>query len=293
FEDMEKLERIIDRMLDMLEDFEFIRTTATKSEEFVSASEMAEGKIMATIIGKRVAELYLDPVTANRIIISLKHAPKRTVREFSLLHMVASQLEMRPLLRVKTKEWDSMQEKLAAHVDCLLEDEPSLYDPEYEDFLNAVKTALFFHDWIDEKDEEQLLEQYTIRPGEIRVKLELADWLLYAAEELARLMHFQPIIKEISKTRFRLKYGVKEELLPLLKLEGVGRVRARKLFNNKIKDIGDVKAADITLLAQLIGPGMAKSIKQQVGQDIDKLKARENKRKGQISLKDYSEKLAD
>lgn len=287
FEDMQKLESIIDRMLDMLEEFEFIRATQSKNNDFVTASEMMDGKIIATLIGKRVAELYLDPLTANQIITCLKQAQSKTVREFSFLHMVASRLEMRPLLRVKTKEWDRIQEKLAVHVDCLLEDEPSLYDPEYEDFLNAIKTALFFQDWIDEKDEEQLLEAYDIRPGEIRVKLDLADWLLYAAEELARLMHFHPIIKEVSKTRFRLKYGAREELLPLLKLESIGRARARKLFNNKIKDIRDVKNADIMVLSQLLGPTIARNIKQQVGQDVDKLKVRENKRKGQISLNDY------
>ncbi len=297
FEDMGKLGSIIDKMLDMLEEFEFIRTTDTKTDEFRSASEMAEGRIIATIVGKRVAELYLDPLTAHQIITCLKRAPDRPVREFSFLHMVSLRLEMRPLLRVKTKEWDTIQQQLPEYLDCLLEDEPSLYDPDYEDFINAFKTALFFRDWMDEKEEEQLLEKHDIRPGEIRVKLDLADWLLYAAEELARLMHYQPILKEISKTRFRLKYGVREELLPLLKLEGIGRVRARKLFNNKIHDIRDVKAADIMALSQLIGPGIARSVKQQVGQDVGKLPVRENKRKGQISLKDYdgsvSEKTAD
>ncbi len=292
FEDMQKLEQIIDKILDMLEEFEFIRTSTAKPAKtaaFVTASEMADGKIIATIIGKRVAELYLDPLTAFRIITCIKRMPDVEVREFSLLHMASSQLEMRPLLHVKTREWDAIQQQLAQWEDCLLEEEPSLYDPEYEDFLDAVKTALFFHDWINEKDEEELLEQYDIRPGEIRVKLELADWLLYAAEELARLMHLHESIKHVMKTRFRLKYGVKEELIPLLKLEGIGRVRARKLFNNKIHDIKDVKAADIMVLSQLLGPGIAKSIKQQVGQDTDKLVVPENKRKGQISLKDYAE----
>ena len=43
---------------------------------------------------------------------------------------------------------------------------------------------LFFQEWINEKDEEYLLEKYAIRPGETRVKLNIADWLLYTAEEL-------------------------------------------------------------------------------------------------------------
>ena len=43
-------------------------------------------------------------------------------------------------------------------------------------------------DWIDEKDEEYLLENYDVRPGELHAKLDIADWLFYASEELSRLM---------------------------------------------------------------------------------------------------------
>ena len=72
-----------------------------------------------------------------------------------------------------------------------------------------------------------------------------------------------------------------------MKLEGIGRVRARKLYNNRIKDLGDVKNADIMVLVQIVGKNTALSIKKQVGQDIEKEKIPEGKRKGQISLKDY------
>jgi helicase len=142
---------------------------------------------------------------------------------------------------------------------------------------------------MDEKDEEVMLEKYNVRPGEIRVKLDLADWLLYASEELARLNKKQKLISIIIKTRMRMRYGVKEELLPLLKLQGVGRVRARKLFNNGIKDIGDVTKADVTTLAHIIGKNIAFDIKKQVGQDMGKVIVPERKRKGQISLKDFGE----
>ncbi len=49
------------------------------------------------------------------------------------------------------------------------------------------------------------------------------------------------LLKEIMKMRIRIKKGAKEELLPLLKLKNIGRVRARKMFNNGVKDIGGVK----------------------------------------------------
>ena len=82
-----------------------------------------------------------------------------------------------------------------------------------------------------------------------------------------------------------MKYGVKEELFPLLKFEQVGRVRARKLFNAGIKDVADVKRADIGTIGYLIGKAVAAKMKKACGQEVKEVK--ENKRKGQKSVRDY------
>ena len=115
-----------------------------------------------------------------------------------------------------------------------------MYDPEYDDFLKSVKTALFLQDWAEEQPEEYLLDQYNVRPGETRAKLDIADWLLYTIEEISKILNNRAVVKEAAKLRLRLKYGVKEELLPLLQLRGIGRARSRRLYNNKIKDLGDI-----------------------------------------------------
>ena len=160
-----------------------------------------------------------------------------------------------------------------------------MYEPEYEDYLNSFKTALMLHEWIDEKTEEYLLENYNARPGELRSKLNIADWLLYANSEISRILHFQQLNNEIVKLRLRLKHGIKEELLPLIKIKGIGRVRARKLFFNRIKDIGDVKKADFGKLSQILGHNVALNVKKQVGQEIKEVPS--SKRKGQVSLGHY------
>ncbi|MBI5397849.1 hypothetical protein HZB03_00130 [Candidatus Woesearchaeota archaeon] len=287
FKDMNKLERIINKMLRLLESFGFITVAGAENAGFVSADDLDEGRLHATLVGKRVAELYIDPLTAHHIITCLKHVPTKGATPFALLQMVSNTLEMRPLLKVKTKEFNEISEKLALHESDLLMTEPSVYEPDYDDFLNSVKTALFMHEWIDEKDDEYLLETFDVRPGESRTKIDCADWLLYTAEEFARLMQMQPVIREVVKLRYRLKYGVREELIPLLKLQGIGRVRARKIYNNGIKDIGDVKRADVTQLAQLLGKAVALDVKKQVGDDIIRNMVPEHKRKGQISLLHY------
>ena len=284
YKDMDRLEVIITKILGLLEEWEFI-IMQNSGDSFVSADEISDEKLRATKLGRRVSELYLDPLTANFMITCLRRATGKTLQAFSLLQMVCHTIEMRPLLRLRVKEFDDIQEKLVEHSSELIDLEPTIYDLEYDEFLNSVKTALFMQEWIDEKDEEYLMEQYAVRPGEIKVKLNLADWLLYATEEMCNLMQFRNFLKEIKKLRFRLKYGVKEELFPLLKFEQVGRVRARKLFNAGIKDVADVKRADIGTIGYLIGKAVAAKMKKACGQEVKEVK--ENKRKGQKSVRDY------
>ena len=71
------------------------------------------------------------------------------------------------------------------------------------------------------------------------------------------------------------------ELLALLKLKGIGRVRARKMFNNKIKDIGDVKKADVKILKGILGEKIALDVKEQVSG------VKEKPDKEQYEIKDY------
>ncbi|MCK5629231.1 MAG: hypothetical protein KAI26_01320 [Nanoarchaeota archaeon] len=303
FKDMQKLNEIITRMLGRLEEWEFLKSSCAsgtqgtaEQSDFISASDIYKSdkdekedeiKYTPTPVGRRVAEIYIDPLTAHEIIECLKTATAKPTAAFSFLQMVSNTLEIRPQLRVRVKEMEEMQEELIQYESFLLMEEPSMFDGDYDYFMNSIKTALFFHDWIEEKDEEQLLEKYNITPGEIRVKLDTANWLLYASAELARLMQFQPIIKDIKKLRLRLKHGAKEELLALLKFKGIGRVRSRKMFNNRIRTIGDVKEAPIVTLVQLVGRATAIKIKEQVGIRIDKEKVPKGKRIGQLSLAKY------
>jgi len=290
YQDLPKLQTIINKMLTMLKDWEFITLTnsVSNNSEFTPASKLNQPKeqqMRATLLGKRTSELYLDPLTAKHLLDNLNNFTNNK-KNFSLLQMISHTLEMRPLLRVKAKEQDYIQEQLVKNYDSLLKEEPSAYDLDYDDFINSIKTALFFSEWIEEKDEDYLLEKYNIRPGEVKVKLDLAEWLLYASEELSKIKNNNHAIKEIHKLRLRLQYGVKEELLALLKLKGIGRIRARKLYLNNLKDIGDIKTVDLTTLSQILGKALAEDVKQQVGEDVPK-QISSKKRLGQMSLGKY------
>lgn len=282
FRDMNELESRIRAMLELLEGWEFI---IMDDDDFKVASEINDFSAKATLIGKRVAELYIDPLTAHYLIECLKRGACRSVNEFSLLQMISHTLELRPLLSVRTKDYDKVNEKLIENSGFILESEPSLYEPEYSEFLSSVKTATMLESWINEKDEDFLMEEYNVRPGELRAKLDISEWLLFSADELVKLLNFKPLLKEIAKLRLRVKYGVKEELLTLLRLKHIGRARARKLYSNRIRTIEDVKSAKLDVLGQILGKNVAIDVKRQVGEEIKAVP--EGKRKGQINLNDY------
>jgi helicase len=236
-----------------------------------------------------VSELYLDPYTADYLIKSMQKAPEKKIKDISFLQMISQALELRPLLNIKVSEYDKISAASMEYSENFFCEEPSMFEEDYEEYLKSIKTTLFFYDWINEVDEEHLLESYNVRPGEIRVKLDLADWLLYSSEELAKLSKMHGLVKEIEKLRMRLKQGAKEELIPLLRFDGIGRVRARKLFNNKIQDVEDVKKIDLQSLSNIVGKAIALSLKKQVGQHLEEkdVVVPKGKRIGQTSLEKY------
>ena len=73
--------------------------------------------------------------------------------------------------------------------------------------------------------------------------------------------------RQLGELNDRVKHGVSKKLLPLVRLKGIGRVRARVLYNSGLTGIAELKRAPLQRLVALplIGPRLAKSIKEQVG----------------------------
>jgi len=227
-------------------------------------------KIKPTRIGKRVSELYIDPLTAHYFVGCLSRAMKNKTQPFSYLHMISNTLEMRPLLSVRSKEFEEINDKIARSI--FLQDLPKEWELEFDEFLKGVKTALMFERWTNESTEDQILSKFKVTPGELRTRLNHADWLLYSAQELALLLKLKRLLSELRKVRVRIKYGVKEELIPLVRLKQVGRVRARKLYNSGLKTISHLKKVPIKTLERIVGPKIAVTIKEQLGKKVKKIK---------------------
>jgi helicase len=191
------------------------------------------------------------------------------VTDISLLHMIAHTPDMGPILRPYPGELDEVAVFMEEHKTELLTDVPDGWEDRiaYEEFLGQVKTAMTLKAWIEEMSEDDLIERFRVQPGDLYRTIENARWLLHATHELAVLFGNRDVLPQTLAVRQRVEKGVKKELLPLVKLEGIGRVRGRIMYNSGYKTIEDVKHAPIEDLANLplIGSRLAKKIKEQLG----------------------------
>lgn len=240
---------------------------------FLAKEEMIEydkRELAATRFGRRVSELYIDPASAVIIRDGLyRRAAELT--EFSYLHLIARTPDIAPRVYPRRGE----DEKLAAIASqragqfmCETpEDLVASFDLGYEDFLAEVKTAAVLLDWIEETPEDAILGAHRVEPGDLMRLVQISDWLLYSAHELAELFGHRDLRKPLEQLRLRVEKGAKADLIPLLGLQGVGRVRARALHNAGLKTIEDIRKASPSELAEipLIGTKLAKKIKEQAG----------------------------
>jgi len=224
--------------------------------------------IFATKFGKRVSELYLDPVSGVIIRDALRWKPEH-LTDISLLHMIAHTPDMTPKLRPYTRELDEIEFFMEEHKDEFLVEIPDEWSDRltYEEFLGEVKTAMVLKAWIEETSEDEIVGKFRVQPGDLYRTIENAKWLLYATHELALLFKNKEVLPLTLELTERISKGVKKELLPIVKLEGIGRIRGRILYNAGFKTIEDIKHASIEDLMNLplIGPRLAKKIKEQVG----------------------------
>ena len=257
-----------------------IDTLRRKAESILAELEEwgfieAEHALLPTPLGRRVSELYLDPYSAHQILEAMR---KRTMGTLGLMYMLTATDELHPYLRAKQGEesalWsDAYLNEKELGIDCV-----NIGFEDYN-FLDKYKTALLLKEWADETPEEKILERYNVAPGILRAKLSNWKWVCYAAIELAKLEKLPT--RELKRLDRRIKYGVRGELLPLVELHGIGRVRARKLFTASLKTIRDIEKAPAADLARIIGPKTAESVKRQLGQEAHV----EEKQSGQTTLK--------
>jgi helicase len=146
--------------------------------------------------------------------------------------------------------------------------------------------------WINEKSEEAITTFFNIGPGDVRNLMETCTWLMHGTAEISRLTGASST-KAARELAIRIENGASRELLDLIALSGVGRVRARRLYDAGFTSREKLKSADLTVLASLAGIGdkLAASILNQLGRKIEGYGAPEpeNSQAGQSTLLSFND----
>jgi helicase len=134
---------------------------------------------------------------------------------------------------------------------------------EYEWFLGEVKTALLINEWIDEKTLDDITAEFGVGEGDINALSDIAEWLMHSAVNLANLTDLDADkAQELEK---RIHHGVNKDLIQLVSISNIGRVRARKLYEAGIQSVSDIKNADLYTLSNYLGRKTAYKVLEQLG----------------------------
>jgi helicase len=248
--DRYELQRVTDDVIEYLITNDFLEEAAPRASEPASGAQSEprageDGTLTATSLGHTVSRLYLDPMSAAEVIDGLQDA-EDWPSVLGLYHLVARTPDMYELY---LRSGDEEEYTMLAYEreDDLLGEPPSEFDPAFEDWLSALKTARLLEDWASEVDEDDITDRYGVGPGDVRGKVETAQWLLGAAESLAGELGLEtaPAIRE---ARVRVEHGVREELTDLAGVRGVGRKRARRLFDAGIEERSALRSAEKSLV---------------------------------------------
>lgn len=215
------------------------------------------GRYIATEFGKKTSTLYIDPLTSVYFRKVLQQMSRGRKHYFGTLHAVTYCEDFFPKFSLRNKDYELAGTLLETHADELIES-ISEYD--------CNRSLLAMYSWINESSELFLSDNLGIESGDMHRMAETADWLIHALYELAKLEKLDTAMEELAVLRSRVGYGIKEELVDLVRVRGIGRVRARALFKNGIKTLEDLESVPLEKLAKIdkIGPVIAENIKTQL-----------------------------
>lgn len=226
----------------------------------------------ATKLGKKVSLLYIDPATATLMLEALatqslqqgrtlQAATGTTTRArhtLGFLHLISECDEFYPKLGLRRSDYETADEAITEHEEELIQ---------YITADGCSRSFLALYYWITERSDLAISDAFNVESGDMRRMVESADWLVHSLRELAKLQGRADLFGELNILRQRIAYGIKEELVDLVAVRGIGRIRARRLFRGGVRSREDLKRIPTLRLATIdkIGNATAVSIKSQLG----------------------------
>lgn len=211
----------------------------------------------ATDFGKKTSMLYIDPLTATYFRDAIEGVSKERTHTFGFLHLISNCEEFFPKFSLRIKDFETAS--------LMIENNSSeLLSPISE--YDCSRSLLALQSWITESTELSLSDSLGIESGDMHRMLETADWLSYCLREISKHVERADLLDELDNLRKRIAYGIRKELLDLVKVKGIGRIRARVLYKHGIKTLDDLTKIPLNKLAEIdkIGPIIADNIKSEL-----------------------------
>ncbi len=214
-------------------------------------------RFAASEFGKKVSKLYIDPLTATYFRSAIENVSEGRKHTLGFLHLVSNSEEFFPKFALRNKDYEIAS--------LLIENNSSeLIEPISE--YDCTRSLIGLHSWITESSEISLSDNLKIESGDMHRMIETANWLVYCLRELAKQFERADLLEELDTLRKRIIYGIRDELLDLVKIKGIGRIRARTLYKHGIKNLDDLSTIPVKKLAEIdkIGSTLADNIKSQL-----------------------------
>lgn len=229
--------------------------TIEKVLEFLIDSKMIEADLRPTPLGELVSRLYIDPLSARIVVDNLRSKEKIKITDLTLLHLITMTPDMDPLYIKASDGW--VEEFVDQHY--------GEFCPEdnYDWMMREAKTSALLLDWISESEEEKIADRFRVGPGDIRRVAETAEWLMHSAGRLSEHLELGATYR-IHQLEKRIHYGAGPDLLSLLDLKGVGRVRARRLHRAGYTSLDKLREAKAAEIAEVVGPKIAEKVMAQL-----------------------------
>ena len=219
-------------------------------------SESPDNFYEATPMGERIAQLMIDPLSADILLDGLRRAVRRLVRQdlpvtsFSICHLVTATPDFLSLWpKASELVFGSKLRNKAAFV----EEELLVESPIDERAMGLVKSAWCIEMWYEEEGLRNIEKEIGATPGDVHSRADLMHWLLISAREILlkddvfadeHLDNVAELIGMIDLISRRVRAGCKEDLLQLVQVKNIGRTRARTLSKMDIRTPADLLAID-------------------------------------------------
>jgi helicase len=225
--------------------------------------------LIATKFGKRISLLYIDPKTGiqfknnldtyngNKYNISNINTKVHESNVINFLYWICDCYDFYPKLTLRQNEMEYFQRLFEKH---------RLGSYGLSSYDYTLKNLVILLEWIDESSEANLNEKIGVEPGDLHRMVETTYWLLYCLYEIAKLIERKDLLLEINILRLRIRHGVKSELIPLIQLQGIGRIRARSLYKAGITEVAMIENISESKLGSIpkIGVKLARKLKSQI-----------------------------